>query len=78
MAKVNDAETLSAISNGKVLIEVKYRELADLIFILQDQANAYHDLDECCDELTVNQFTEWLCTMKGSVELIEYVPRPKA
>lgn len=65
------------LSNDKVLTEVKYRDLADLIFILQNQANRYHDLDECCDELTVGQFTEWLCTMKGSVELIEYIPRPK-
>lgn len=65
------------MKDGKVLTEVKYTDLADLIFILQDQANIYHDLDECCDELTVNQFTEWLLTMKGSVELIEVVPRPK-
>jgi len=59
------------MSDNKVLTEVKYTDLADLIFILQDQANVYHDLDECCDELTVGQFTEWLLTMKGSVELIE-------
>ena len=77
MPKVNDAETLSVVNSGKVLTEIKYRDLADLIFILQDQANIYHGQDECCDELTVSQFTEWLCTMKGSVELIEYIPRPK-
>jgi len=77
MPKVTDNQTLNNVDEGKVLTEVKYRDLADLIFILQDQANLYHDQDECCDELTVNQFTEWLLTMKGSVELIEYVPRPK-
>jgi len=77
MPKITDNETLNNINKGKVLAEVKYRDLADLIFILQDQANLYHGLDECCDELTVNQFTEWLCTMKGSVELIKYVPRSK-
>ena len=63
------------MSNEKVINEIKYTDLADLIFILTDQANIYHDQDEDCDELTVNQFTEWLLTMKGSVELIELVPR---
>jgi len=77
MPKVNDTKTLDDVAKGKVLTEVKYRDLADLIFILQDQANLYHGQDECCDELTVNQFTEWLLTMKGSVELVEYLPRPK-
>ncbi|MDA8228739.1 MAG: hypothetical protein M0T74_13780 [Desulfitobacterium hafniense] len=77
MPEVKDTESLSVINRGKVLVEVKYRDLADLIFILQDQANIYHDLDECCDELTVYQFTEWLLTMKGSVELVQYIPRPK-
>ncbi|MHB8124666.1 MAG: hypothetical protein ACYDEJ_03315 [Desulfitobacteriaceae bacterium] len=60
---------------GKVLTEVKYRDLADLIFILSDQACRYHNLDECRDELTVDQFTEWLCEMKGSVQLIEHKPK---
>jgi len=77
MPEAKDTQTLSEISKGKVLVEVKYSDLADLIFILQDQANIYHDLDECCDELTVNQFTEWLLTMRGSVELMQYVPRQK-
>lgn len=54
----------------KVLAEIVYRDLADLIYILQDQANAYHGQDEGA-ELSLAQFTEWLCTMKGSVELYE-------
>lgn len=52
----------------KVISEIKYRDLADLLFILSDKARYYHDLDEC-DELTVDQLTEWLCSMKGSVQL---------
>jgi hypothetical protein len=59
----------------KALAEIKYIDLADLIFILSDQANIYHDLDECCEELTVNQFTEWLSTMRGSVTLNESISR---
>jgi hypothetical protein len=77
MPEVKDIKTLSVINVGKVLTEAKFRDLADLIFILQDQANIYHGLDECCDELTVNQFMEWLCTKKGSVELVEYIPKTK-
>lgn len=76
MPEIKDSETLSTISSGKVLTEVKYRDLADLIFILSEQANTYHGQDEC-EELTMGQFTEWLCSMSGSVELIEYIPRPK-
>lgn len=57
----------------KVLVEIKYRDLADLIFILSDQANTYHDQDEC-DELTLGQFTDWLCSMKGSVQLLNCLP----
>lgn len=64
-------------AEGKALVEIKYTDMADLIVILQDQANLYHGLDECSNELTVNQFTEWLWTMKGSVELIQYIPKPK-
>lgn len=54
----------------KVLAQVKYRDLADLLFILSDQARSYHDLDDECDGLTLDQFTEWLCTMGGSVQLL--------
>jgi len=53
---------------SKTLAEIKYDDLADLIFILSDKAKFYHDLDEC-DELTVDQFTEWLSSMSGSVRL---------
>lgn len=77
MSKVEDKETLDAVRKGRTLVEVKYRDLADLIYILQEQANVWHGFNECSDELTVNQFTDWLCSMKGSVELIEYIPRPK-
>lgn len=64
------------MNDGKVLTEIRYTDLADLIFILQDQASAYHGQDEG-EELTLDQFTEWLCTMKGSVELVKIIPRPK-
>lgn len=58
----------------KVLAEIRYRDLADLIYILQDAAKAYHNLDDY-DELTVDQFTEWLCEMPGSVQLTETLPK---
>jgi hypothetical protein len=58
----------------KVLAEIGYRDLADLIYILEDQANAYHGQDEG-EELSLAQFTEWLCTMKGSVELFEIITK---
>lgn len=57
----------------KLLAEIKYGDLADLIFILSDQANAYHGQDEC-EELTLYQFTDWLCSMKGSVQLRSCLP----
>lgn len=57
----------------KVLVEVKYRDLADLVFILQDEAMAYHNLGDY-EELTLDQFTEWLLSMKGSVQLTESLP----
>ena len=60
----------------KILAEVKFRDLADLIFVLSDQARRYFDIDEC-DELIVNQFTEWLYTKKGSIQLTESIPRPR-
>jgi hypothetical protein len=65
------------MSDGKVLTEVKYRDLADLIFILQEQACEFLAIDKSQEELTVSEFTDWLCSMKGSVELIEYIPMPK-
>lgn len=64
------------MSERKVLAEIEYRDLADLIFILSDQVSVYHDQDEC-EELTLEQFTEWLCTMKGSVELYQVITKPK-
>lgn len=54
----------------KVLVEVKYRDLADLIHILQDEAMAYHNLGDY-EELTLDQFTEWLLSMKGSVSIAQ-------
>ena len=61
--------------NTKVLAEVNYRDLADLIFILQDVASSR--IGEYNDELTVNQFTDWLLEMKGSVRLTSRIPRVK-
>ena len=58
----------------KVLAEIKYRDLADFIFTLQDKAKFYHGLDDC-EELTIGQFTEWLCDMPGSVQLTETLPK---
>lgn len=53
----------------KVLARINYRDLADLIFILEEQAKLYHDIDDSIEDLTVDQFTEWLLEMPGSVEL---------
>ncbi len=61
----------------KILATISYSELQSLIFILQDQAATYHDLDDYPNDLTLDQFTEWLSTMKGEVELFEVDYRQK-
>ena len=55
----------------KVVATISYSNLMDLIFILSDQAATYHGVPDDLDELTVGQFTEWLGTMRGEVELFE-------
>ncbi|MDQ7095981.1 hypothetical protein REC12_20510 [Desulfosporosinus sp. PR] len=62
-------EAIKNQGTTEILTEIKYRDLADLIFILMDEAKDYQGLDDC-EELTVYQFTEWLCEMKGSVRLM--------
>jgi len=55
------------------LVQIKCSDLADLIFILTDQACEYHGVDQ--EELTVEQFTSWLGEQKGTVTLRESIPR---
>lgn len=59
------------------VVQIKYSDLADLIFILSNQFVVEQGIEEE-GELSLEDFAGWLYEQKGTVALRESIPKEEA